>query len=65
MSLCPDVGLHVKKLSLKASLIDNYDFDRFFYISFIFSIQRILFAINYYGGIKYIVMNTGHMFMEA
>ena len=59
------MGLHVKKLSLKASLIDNYDFDRFFYISFIFSIQRFVFAITYYGGIKYIAMNMGYIFMEA
>ena len=27
-------------LSLKANLIDNYEFDRFFYVSFIFLIQR-------------------------
>ena len=64
----PDVGLELityDSLSLKASLIDNYDFDRFFLHFIHFFRSKFFFAINYYGGIKYIVMNTGHIFMEA
>ena len=52
-------------LSVKDRLIDNCDFDRSFLHLLTFLFKDLFFAFILLGGIEYIVMNMGHIFMEA